>query len=280
MENMRFPEPFQFTQSNLHDYLTCPRRFELRYIRRMNWPALETAPVQEAERRMQLGSDFHHLLQQHALGLPVAALTAGTEGNFDLAKMWQNYLSHRPAELDQPGTQLFPEATLSTVLNGYRLAAKFDLVAVLPDDPPRVLIIDWKTNARRPKPEALRQHSQTRVYPFVFCQSGHTLTGVEIPPEQLSLQYWFANAPADPEIISYSRESLARDEDNLGSLIVEITTATEFPLTATERACRFCVYRSYCDRGDVPGPLDEFDDDDFLPDELDLDWEQVSEIAY
>ncbi|HEY85542.1 MAG TPA: PD-(D/E)XK nuclease family protein, partial [Chloroflexi bacterium] len=119
------PSSFQFTQSKLQDYLTCPHRFELRYQRKMSWPAVETAPVQEAERRMQLGSDFHRLAHQHALGLPARALSNSARHNLELAAMWQNYLEHRPAELSYPGAQLFPETTLATTVSGYRLAAKY-----------------------------------------------------------------------------------------------------------------------------------------------------------
>ncbi|RME43791.1 MAG: PD-(D/E)XK nuclease family protein [Caldilineae bacterium] len=269
-----------FTQSNLHDYLTCPRRFELRYLRHLNWPAVETAPVQEAERRMQLGSDFHRLVHQHALGLPVAGLTAAAaEQSPALAAMWHNYLAHRPPELAAPGVRLFPEVTLSTTLAGYRLTARYDLLAFLPGEPPRALIVDWKTNARRPPSAALRAHIQSRVYPFVLAMSGGALTGDPPDADHITLRYWFAAAPTEPETIPYSAARFQADRADLSALLAEIAAAKTFPLTSDERACRFCAYRSFCDRGDVAGPLDEFEED-LLAEELSLDWEQVSEIAY
>jgi len=271
---------FVFTQSNLHDYLTCPRRFELRHLRRLNWPAVETAPVQEAERRMRLGSDFHRLAHQHALGLPVAELTAfAAEQSPALAAMWQNYLSHRPPELSASDVRLFPEVTLSATLAGYRLAARYDLLALLPGEPPRALLVDWKTNARRPPSAALRTHIQSRVYPFVLAVSGETLAGAPLSPDRITLRYWFAAAPAEPETIPYSAAQFAADRADLSALVLEIAAAAQFPLTADERTCRFCAYRSFCDRGDAAGPLDEFEEE-LLAEELTLDWEQVSEIAY
>jgi len=33
------PAPFTFSQSSLQDYYDCPRRFELRYLSRLIWPA-------------------------------------------------------------------------------------------------------------------------------------------------------------------------------------------------------------------------------------------------
>lgn len=56
--------PFTFSQSSLQDYFDCPRRFELRYIDRLNWPAVEAEPALENERRLREGTYFHRLAQQ------------------------------------------------------------------------------------------------------------------------------------------------------------------------------------------------------------------------
>jgi hypothetical protein len=192
--------------------------------------------------------------------------------------MWQNYLAHRPAELTRPGLQLYPEMTLSTLLNNYRLAAKYDLIAFLPGENAQVLIVDWKTSAKRPDTEVLRRRVQSRVYPFILARAGAGLNG-PLPPARITMIYWFAMQPAQPEVISYTQARLAEDEAYLSSLIQEITTSAAFPLTNDEKACRYCVYRSYCDRGQTAGPVDEFDDDLEL-EALSLAWEQVSEIAY
>ncbi len=235
---------------------------------------------------MQLGSDFHRLAHQHALGLPARFLTDSARHNLELAAMWQNYLQHRPAELAHPDAQLFPETTLATTVGGYRLAAKYDLLACLPGNSPRILIIDWKTNLRRPPSHVLRARAQTRVYPFVLAtlvSSGQWPSAGEqqaaVFSEQITFQYFFTTAPTKPEIIPYSQQQFAADQHYLTDLIQEITAAEDFPLTANKRACRFCVYRSFCDRGDAAGDVDEFEDD-LLLDDFDLDWEQVAEIAY
>jgi len=62
---------FTFSQSSLQDYFDCPRRFQLRYIEHLAWPAVETEPVLENERRQQEGQLFHRMVQQHLVGLPV-----------------------------------------------------------------------------------------------------------------------------------------------------------------------------------------------------------------
>ncbi len=51
---MSLPETFDFTQSNLQDYIDCPYRFNLRYIRHAKWPALIVDDALEFEQRGQI----------------------------------------------------------------------------------------------------------------------------------------------------------------------------------------------------------------------------------
>ncbi len=41
------PNSFTFSQSSLQDYMDCARRFQLRYIDQLNWPAINTETVVE-----------------------------------------------------------------------------------------------------------------------------------------------------------------------------------------------------------------------------------------
>ncbi|MBG0771810.1 MAG: hypothetical protein H0S82_08875, partial [Anaerolineaceae bacterium] len=67
-------------------------------------------------------------------------------------------------------------------------------------------------------------------------------------------------------------------------LIREITELPEngFSRTADVNKCRYCVYRSHCDRGTVAGALDEFEDFEAPPleNDDDLDFDQIEEIAF
>src|SRR5512140_2479670 len=68
------PASFNFSQSCLQDYSDCPRRFQLRYIEKLAWPAIEVEPILESERRQQAGQQFHRMVQQHLIGLPMEKL--------------------------------------------------------------------------------------------------------------------------------------------------------------------------------------------------------------
>jgi CRISPR/Cas system-associated exonuclease Cas4 (RecB family) len=271
------PENFQFTQSSLQDYLDCPRRFQLRYILGQLWPAVPGEPLLEHERYTELGRRFHQLIEQHIAGLPVEMLTASINAP-DLARWWRNYLNTPPHDvLSLPMRRA--EAVFSTPLAGYRLAARYDLLAIQPGQ--RAVIVDWKTERKRPLRTHLAARMQTRVYRLVLVEAGHALNGNQpLEPEQVEMLYWFAEFPTEPELLPYNAGQHASDIDYVSSLIAEIAAKRDdvFLLTADTTRCRFCVYRSLCERGVAAG-ADEVGTEETEP-ELGIDWNDIEEIAY
>jgi hypothetical protein len=273
------PTDFQFSQASLQDYVDCPRRFQLRYLLRLAWPALEAEPALESERHLQQGAAFHRLVHQHVLGIaPERLSNAVTDA--DLRRWWHNYLEHGPGDL--PASR-YPEVVLSAPAGGYRLVAKYDLVAV--DASQRGVIVDWKTSRRQPRRRHLAERLQTRVYPYLLVRAGsHLNDGRPFEPEQVEMVYWFANFPGSPERFSYGAARYEADGAYLAALIGEIESLGDgdFPLTTQERHCRYCIYRSYCDRGARAGAMDEMDSDMAPEDlsQLDFDFEQIAEIEF
>ena len=90
---MQLPDDFAFSQSSLQDFVDCPRRFLLRYVQHLQWPALASVPALEFERITRLGTDFHRLVHQHQLGLPLERLAAQIDDE-QLRAWWQNYLEY------------------------------------------------------------------------------------------------------------------------------------------------------------------------------------------
>jgi len=269
---MTMPDDFVFSQSALQDYQDCHRRFELRYLLDVRWPAQETAQALRYEAGQQQGQEFHHLVHQHALGVPAEALTA-TIKDEELRAWWKRYLDWQSKNLP---AERYPELTLTTPLGETLLMAKYDVVARLADG--TFLIVDWKTG--RPQNRArLAYRMQTIVYPFVLTKAGDWLhNGQPIPPDRIRFVYWFAETGETVEF-QLSDEKLAQDEARLASLINDIITGIEFPKTSDERRCRFCVYRSLCDRGETPGDLNELDDDE-IPSGISLDLDEIEEISF
>ncbi len=254
MDSPSLPSGFAFSQSSLQDYSDCPRRFQLRYIEQLQWPAVETEPVLENERRQQEGQLFHRMVHQHLIGLPVEKLTPMARPP-DLSRWWENYLG---TKFDLDGFKLNAELTLVAPVRSYRLLAKYDLIAVKQGE--RAIIYDWKTTRKRPRNEWMAARFQTRVYRAMLVQAGDTLNGGNpIPAEQVEMIYWYADHPNEPARFAYNDTQYKRDWETLTDLITEISNHRHFPLTEDEKKCSFCPYRSYCNRGGKAGTMDDLD---------------------
>ena len=238
---MSLPADFVFSQSSLQDYNDCPRRFRLRYLDRLAWPAIESEPALENERRLRAGQEFHRLAHQALIGLPAAELAAQADTP-DLRRWWENFTA-APDLKALTGMDLHPEATLSTPLGGFRLTAKYDLVAIAPDGAAR--IYDWKTYARRPRAETLASRWQTRVYRALLVEAGAQWNGGRpLDPQQIEMIYWLTEYPGEPVRLAYAAAQYQRDLNALDQTIGEIATAAEFPLTEDQGKCAYCPYRS------------------------------------
>jgi CRISPR/Cas system-associated exonuclease Cas4 (RecB family) len=283
---------FTFSQASLQDYADCPRRFQLRYVLDVRWPADRDGPVAEWERKAQLGAAFHRLVHQHTVGIPEEALSAAINADKlhpsdavhplgELRRWWLNYL-HMPP--DTPGTLRRSELRLTTPVAGCRLMARYDLLAIEPGQ--KVAIVDWKTNEKRPPRAWLEDRWQTRVYRYVLVQAGAHLNahelhpqGVQWAPEQIELIYWFASYPAQPERFPYDDGQYAEDELAIEAAIAEIASIAqeEWTLTDDLTQCWYCAYRTLCDREKVDAEEPAWDAEEGT---FDLELEQIAEIEF
>jgi CRISPR/Cas system-associated exonuclease Cas4 (RecB family) len=273
------PEGFQFSQGSLQDFADCRRRFRLRYLEQLVWPAPVAEPADDYELETAEGELFHRMVHQHQIGLSPTL----EEGSGDrLRDWWQNYLDHAPQGL--PAAR-YAEVTLSAPLGAYRLLAQYDLIAIEPRA--RAVVVDWKTSQKRTPARTLAARMQTRVYRYLLARAGSSLNDLHpIRPDQVEMIYWFAGFPNEPERLSYDAAQYQADEVLLNTLVAEIERAgpDDFPLTDDLRRCRFCSYRSLCNRGTVAGQMDDASD----PEEAEpgdvvapgFDYEQVAEVAF
>lgn len=250
-------QPFTFSQSSLQDYVDCARRFQLRYIDQLQWPAVETEPTLENERRQAEGQQFHRLAQQHLLGLPAEKLTKLASSE-NLSRWWDNWLDFRSL---QDFGNLQPELSLSAPLAPHRLLAKYDLITVHNG---HATIYDWKTYHKRPKNEAMAARWQTKIYLALLAEAGAHLNGGQpFAPEQLEMVYWYSEFPAEPARFRYTAAQHAQNWAEIRRLVEQISAQTSFPLTADEKKCAYCAYRSYCERGVAAGQGNETELADF-----------------
>ncbi|NDJ60406.1 MAG: PD-(D/E)XK nuclease family protein [Chloroflexi bacterium] len=275
------PADFQYSQSSLQDFADCARRFELRYIKQLHWPAVESQPIEEREEHAVRGQLLHRMIHQHQIGLTPDELTSTIRDDL-VAEWWATYLAS--ALTDLPARR-YPEIALSAPLGDHRLVAKYDLLAI--DPGVRAVIVDWKTSLRKPSRERLARRLQTIVYRYVLVLAGTALNGgVPLQPEQVEMRYWFAQFPEKPEIFTYASDQFRADGESLAALVADIQgrAADAFALTEDRRLCQFCTYRSLCDRGEKAGNFFDVDveDEPNTSPELDfgLDLDQVAEIEF
>lgn len=303
---------FIFSQASLQDYVDCRRRFLLRYLLRLPWPAVQSEPALENELYLQKGAQFHHLAQQVLEGVPTARLD-GAVNDPELQAWWEAFLpigetllaAGRPGDVSSD-VLLLPEIGLSAPHGAYRLLAKFDALA---GESGTFTIWDWKTARKRPRRSWLSERLQTRVYPYLLSLAGSAFNlDQPIPPDAIRLVYWFAADPANPEYFVYGTAQFDADRAYLSDLIADVEARAAalplealgvagrppsltaemldamdagFPRTAHEERCAFCVYRSLCDRGERAGQLADSEDDAEPPDgEIRIDFDQIVEINF
>ena len=262
----------QLSQSALAALDRCERRFYLRFVRRLEWPAPLTGSEQEWEDSMRRGERLHLLIQQQSLGLPADAL-AGAE-DAELQRWWRAYREQPPP---QPEGRAYAELEVSVPFAGHHLVARFDrLVVTAGDDGPGLHIVDWKTGIPQ-EPERLERSWQTTVYRFVAVEAAASLThgGQSVPPSRVTFVYWQAAAPAAAPLLTYDEAAFDGDRRRLAAAVERIDTRLAegevgFARTPDVEACRRCPFRSYCERGrEAPSGLDV--DEDLLA-EAEAQW--------
>lgn len=252
---MAIADDLTLSQASLQDYVECPYRFRLRYLDRLEWPAVEAEPAGRYERLRRDGAVFHRMIHQYLLGVPADRLRSLAEhrsrssGGDGLAAWWRSFCEHGPADL--PGER-YPEVTLAAEVAGWRLAAKYDLIVV--EEGRGAVILDWKTAGRRPPAATVEGRLQTRVYPCLLALAGGVLNGgTPLEPERIEMRYWYAAFPDEPTVISYDRNRFDADGAYLTGLLNEISglPPDDFERTEDRERCKRCTYRSLCGRGDA-----------------------------
>jgi hypothetical protein len=283
---MTIPDGFLFSQGNLQDYVDCQRRFQLRHLLHLAWPAVEAEPFLEFEHKMEQGARFHRIVRQHLLGISTPDIEGSIRDDTIIDNWWLNYKHLRDEGLLRQileSSKHFEEITLSSPISRFRLVAKYDLLIIQPDG--KLIIMDWKTSQNHPKHKWLADRLQTHVYPYVLASAASTLTRY-LQPDQVDIEmiYWFANQPDQLESYRYDLNSYEYDARYLENLILAIDRKPDaiFPLTADINRCLFCTYRSLCNRGIKPGELHQLDEwqEVISTENFSIDYDQIGEIEF
>ncbi len=238
------------SQSHLTLLDTCARKFK--YV---SFDALSGPSTYEQQATTQWGSQFHLLMQQRALDLPVEVMaganSAMSESLTALAKAAPDVFKHLPVSVLGGTRDAFSQSEHRRTLafNGYLLTVIYDLVVTSASEGQ---IFDWKTHQRSPQKEQLQRHWQTRLYLYVLCET------TDLHPEQLSMTYWFVRSGTEPSFhrFGYSKmqhrqthQDLQRLTDRLTQMSKQVDSDAAFPKVAFEKGlCDRCLFNVRCDR--------------------------------
>lgn len=247
------PPLLPLSQGQLTLLEACARKYQ--YIYR---DGLTVPMGQEQQAQTDWGSQFHQLMQQQELGLPIEPLiTADPEmmASFTALQQAAPDLFAPTAE----GTFRQSEHQRTLVFNHYLLTVIYDRIILSPG---QAEIIDWKTHLTPPPRSRLQQDWQLRLYLYVLAETTQLL------PEQVSMTYWFVRH-RDPQThelaptssrFTYDRQRHHQTEQALTHLTGQLDQlrlqAAPFPKVARSKGlCNTCAFCLRCDRVDQPFDL-------------------------
>ncbi len=235
--------PIQLSQNHLKLLSLCGRKFQHTYLDQLGILATGASQPQQ-----QQGKLFHQLMQQFWMGLEIQPILDQSE---ELRSRFRAFQAYPPALIE--GQQL-TEHRCQTHHGQFVLVGVFDLLIL---GETQAQIVDWKSFQKPKSPARLQQDWQTKLYPYLLSQSS------QYQPEQISMTYWFAQAPSTDPVyhFPYTSQTLRETETELTRLLTQLEHALlDFqrghPLPQTEQLQRCqegeytCPFLDHCQRRD------------------------------
>ncbi|MEC4986561.1 MAG: PD-(D/E)XK nuclease family protein [Oscillatoria sp. PMC 1068.18] len=235
--------PLRLSQSQLNLLETCPRKFQHIYLEQL------TSPISpEQLEKQNWGSQFHLLMQQRELGLPIESILREDE---QFAHSFKSLLATAP-EILTPTENEWREAEHCRTLQirDYLLTVIYDLLITNQE---KAQIIDWKTYLQPPKKINLANNWQTRLYLYLLTETSTYL------PEQISLTYWFVKLPTKPQSyqFNYNSQQHQQTREDLNQLLKQLdewleryhNEGIDFPqVNENSSECNYCDFALRCQR--------------------------------
>lgn len=244
---------FIFSQHNLQDFVDCPRRFELKYLMRLNWPSPISNPIQQHQQWTDRGTTFHSLAHAFFCGISKDQILSSIRDNYI-----KNWFINFTEFLDKFNNSFFwwSEKKFNSKFYGFTFTSIFDAITCLEDG--SLLILDWKTSKKIPRKEYMAATIQTILYPCIlYSNQAAVEKQVSTPIKQLEMIYWFSEFPDQPIKFEFSQKEIELNTTKLSDLALKISQLKlgEFKLTDDLKKCSFCIFRSLCNRGSIAGNL-------------------------
>lgn len=206
---MSKPNLIRLSQSHLNLLSICPPKFQQVYL-----DGLGTIPNPQQQEGMKWGSQFHLLMQQRELTLPIEPFL---KGDRELNASFKA-LTKTATELGQQTADVWREAEHCRTLShgNFIITVIYDLLVARQD---RGIILDWKTYRQPQKTNKLANNWQTRLYLYVLAETS------EYTPEQIQMTYWFVKSDRPQSVtFTYSQLQHQKNERDLMSLLANLET--------------------------------------------------------
>jgi CRISPR/Cas system-associated exonuclease Cas4 (RecB family) len=238
----------RLSQGHLKTLQECPRKFEYIYL-----SSLATLSPTDRQQSMQFGSDFHRLLHQRELGMPIEPFLAANPKIQAAVHGLQQTAPHLFAE--NPEVQRASEQVRTLMISEaghesqYLFTAIYDLLLL----GIKAQIIDWKTYGRPARAEKLEQDWQTRLYLYMLVATS------DYQPADVSFTYWFVQSdPPQSVTFGYSDRQHQETQQELEELIDRLSIWLQQyrqgkPLPQVEpekNLCKNCQFVARCNRAE------------------------------
>jgi hypothetical protein len=231
------------SQGHLKVLTTCARKFGYLYIDRLSQPI-----DPEQELKMRWGSQFHLLMQQREMGLPIEPFL---EKSPLLGNWLRSMVSTAPDIFEiKPNQRRESERVRTVLMDEYLLMTISDLVILEPD---RARIIDWKTYPLPKQKQDLDRDWQLRLYMYVLAETS------SFSPKQISFTYWFIQSLPQPQSLAfkYTIKQHKETQRELQEILASLTSlwethgsnGSDWPqVDLGSGHCKFCNFANRCDR--------------------------------
>lgn len=213
--------------TSLQDFADCPRRFELTYLKQLDWPREVNLAA------LELGNLLHRTVQQYLLGIPIsnAPVISSEIDLHNLRQIVSNALSASTSCENKVEYQV-QLVSGSTVIVG-----KFDFLQICPDG--SVHVYDWKTDQHFKSRGYYEKRIQTKLYLWLASQL-YVPRVVHLHIVSLRGQGSHIFQPSPAEIIRYGEQ--------LTELSAQVRATPEggFNRTFDKSICEFCKFDTYC----------------------------------
>ncbi len=199
----------RLSQSHLNLLSICPPKFQQIYLN-----CLGTVPDLQQQESMKWGSQFHLLMQQRELTLPIESLLSGDP---ELESAFKALIKNA-AELEENSTDVWRAAEHCRTFahNNFVFTVIYDLAIAKPN---RAIILDWKTYRQPQKSTNLAFNWQTRLYLYVLAETS------EYAPEEIEMTYWFVKSGKPTSVtFPYSQLQHQKTEQDLLDLLKNLET--------------------------------------------------------